>query len=81
MIDKRIFITCPVAGVPIATGFRAPAGTDITHLKRITMRHCPACAEEHVWNGEDGYWEEEAAAPSFSFWQQLLSIWRRPKRP
>jgi hypothetical protein len=78
VIDKKIFITCPVAGVPVSTGFRAPAGTDITHLKRITMQYCPACGGEHVWNGEEGYWEEELPPPSFL--QELLNIWRRPKR-
>ena len=80
MIDKKILITCPVAGVAVATGFRAPAGIDITSLKHITLRYCSACAGEHVWDGEDGYWEE-VVPPAPSFWDQVLNIWRRPKRP
>ena len=30
MIDKKIFISCPVTAVAVPTGFRAPPGTDIT---------------------------------------------------
>jgi hypothetical protein len=81
VIDRKILITCPVAGVAVATGFRAPAGTDITSLKRITLRYCSACAGEHVWDGEDGYWEKEAEPPAPSFWERFLNIWRGPKRP
>jgi predicted RNA-binding Zn-ribbon protein involved in translation (DUF1610 family) len=78
MIDKKIFISCPVTAVPVSTGFRAPLGTNITALKRVTMRHCPACGEEHIWNGDDGYWVEEVSEPSR--WERFLNIWRRPKR-
>jgi len=78
MIDKKIFITRPVTAVPVSTGFRAPSGTNITALKRVTMRRCSACGEEHVWNGEDGYWEEEEPEPSF--WEAFLARWGRSKR-
>jgi hypothetical protein len=78
MIDKKIFITCPTTGVPVSTGFRAPPGTDITALKRVLLRRCQACSGEHVWNGEDGYWEENEPAPSL--WEALRIRWHRLRR-
>jgi hypothetical protein len=64
MIDKKIFIVCPATGAPVPTGFRAPAGTDLTGLNRVKMAHCPACRGEHIWNGEDGFWKEGEPEPS-----------------
>jgi hypothetical protein len=79
VIDRKIFITCPVAEVSVSTGFRAPAGTDITHLKRITRRRCPACGQEHVWNGVDGYWVEDPE-PAPSIWESLRVLLGKSKR-
>ena len=79
MVDKKIFIACPATRVPVSTGFRAPRGTDLNGLKRVTMWRCPACSGEHVWSGEDGYWEEDEPEPSF--WEAFRIRWRWPKRP
>jgi hypothetical protein len=78
VIDKKIFITCPVAGVPVKTGLRTPTGTDLTGLKRVTMLHCPACRDEHIWNEEDAFWEGDEPDPTFR--DVVWSIWRRSKR-
>jgi hypothetical protein len=70
MIDKRILITCPERGGPVSTGFRAPIGTDITFLKGVKMQQCPSCGGDHIWKGEDAYWDKEV--PATPFWERLV---------
>ena len=81
MIDRKIMITCPAAVGPVATGFRAPIGTDISGLKHIVLWPCPACGAEHRWDGVDAYWVASAEPQAPSLWWELLNAWRRPKRP
>jgi hypothetical protein len=80
MIDEKIFITCPVTAAPVPTGFRAPQGTDLSALKRVNMRWCPSCHEEHVWNGVDGYWVDDEPEPELSLWDEFRARWRRSSR-
>jgi len=69
----RIRIFCPATSVPVPTGFRARRDTDISALKRVTMRFCPACGQDHVWNGENAFWVEYVTKRSK--WR-LLDVWR-----
>lgn len=78
MIDEDIFITCPVTAVPVSTGFRAPRGTNIRGLRGASLRRCPACQKEHLWDGADGYWNKEPQ--EWSLWEGFLNIWKRLKR-
>jgi ribosomal protein L28 len=48
-----IQITCSATGRSVSTGWRVYSGTDISHIKHYTLRFCPACRKEHVWNGND----------------------------
>jgi len=81
VINEKILITCSVNNKSVPTGFRAPVGTDITHLKHITMPNCLSCGGVHIWEGEDGYWEEDPPPkplPREHLLNKLLKV--RPKR-
>lgn len=77
MIDKKIYTTCPVDNVAVWTGFRAPLGTDLTGLKKVTMRCCPSCLREHLWNGAEAYWDEDEMEPSRT--RGFGARWRRQR--
>jgi hypothetical protein len=49
----------------------------LTGLKQVTMRRCPACFSEHVWNGSEAYWDETELAPSRA--TGFRSRWRRQR--
>jgi hypothetical protein len=78
MNDRKICIRCPVTGASVATGFRAAVGTDISHLHGVRTRHCAACGGEHLWNGENAYWEEQPP-PARSLWDRLVHVSRRQR--
>jgi hypothetical protein len=76
-MSTKILITCPEAEVAVWTGFRAPPGTALIGLKRVTLKKCPACENSHLWDASSAYWEDEYA-PLGSFWANVRSILRRP---
>jgi hypothetical protein len=77
-MSDKIMITCPAETVAVWTGFKASPGATLSGLKRVTMRQCPACGQEHTWNGENAYWEEDAPEPSV--WEAFRNIWRKPSQ-
>jgi hypothetical protein len=77
-MPDHILITCPTSSVAVKTGFRAPRGSRISDLKRVTLRNCPACGQDHVWTGDMGYWDDES--PPMSLWEEVRRIWRGRRR-
>lgn len=79
-MSDPILITCPATSQPVKTGFRAPSGSDISHLKGVRLERCPQCGQTHVWDGRSAFWEEKQPAPT-GLWHEILRIWRRPGKP
>jgi hypothetical protein len=73
-MSDKIMILCPVTKIDVWTGFRSPPGTFISGLKQVKLENCPACGALHLWNGEDAYWGEEEADPTFL--DAVRSLWR-----
>ena len=63
-MSDNIFISCPTTSQPVKTGFRAPRGTDISALQQVTLQHCPACGERHIWSADAGFCETLRAVVS-----------------
>ena len=53
----RIMIRCPETGTPVATGMSAPdqASFDRDLILEHTLRQCPACDKDHVWDKESAF--------------------------
>jgi endogenous inhibitor of DNA gyrase (YacG/DUF329 family) len=79
-MSDNIFISCPTTSQPVKTGFRAPKGTDISALKQVTLRNCPACGNRHIWSADAVFWDNEPPAPP-SIWKDVRRIWRARKPP
>ena len=52
-----VMIKCPTTGKPIATGL-ATESLDAEPL-RDEVVSCPECGEDHVWQREDAYLEDQ----------------------
>ena len=63
-MSEHILITCPASSIPVKTGFRAAPGSPLEALWQVTLKHCPHCGDEHVWNGKDAYWQESTLQPA-----------------
>jgi hypothetical protein len=67
-VGESLFITCPMTGEAVSTGFRADDGASAQGLARMTIEKCPACGGRHAWNGADAY----AIVDTLKPWQ----MWR-----
>ncbi len=72
-MTDQIFITCPRTAQTVRTGYRANRGATIAGLKHVTLLHCPACGQDHVWSGEMGFWDNEPR--NLSLWDEIRHIW------
>lgn len=53
----RVMIKCPTTGEPVSTGMDMDSLEGVS-LSNNTLRDCPECGQDHVWQGSDAFLEE-----------------------